>query len=137
MVSKLQAWRRLGGAVLVWCLAAAASRGQFTVVKGLFRGPDAVSLTVDRFEELKDSLPASGVICYLSDIDPSQRNGQRLWYLAEYSLAPLVLRTGIDCEQVVGMFSDRATAADLIRSSGLEIERRYDANLVLLRRKRP
>jgi hypothetical protein len=92
---------------------------------------------VNRFEELKDSLPASGVICYLSDIDPRRQNGQRLWYLAEYSLAPLVLRAGADCEQVVGMFSDRATAADLIRSSGLEIERRYDANLILLRRKRP
>jgi hypothetical protein len=89
----------------------------------------------DRFEEIKNQLPDHGTVGYLSDVNPPKQLGAELLYLAEYSLAPLVLEPGTDRGLVLGNFADPSAAADLVERSGLEIVRRYDAGVLLLRRK--
>jgi hypothetical protein len=98
---------------------------------------DPFTLGEDTFEEIKDSLPPHGVVGYLSDLDPHHGEGSAAWYLAEYSLAPIVLDPRMDRDTVVGIFTNPTAAADLIGRNGLEIVRRYDAGLMLLRRKNP
>jgi len=55
-----------------------------------------------RFDEVKKILPARGVICYTHPhIDPSANKN---YFLAQYALAPLVLRTSRDCDLLVADF---------------------------------
>jgi hypothetical protein len=130
-----QATRGLAAAAMMLCLAAFASWKQFARTTHSRGEPDAMSLTADRFEELKDNLPAHGVVCYLSDMDFEDQTGSGSFYLAAYSLAPVVLRAGTDCETVVGNFADPAAAPTIIEKNGLQVLRRYYPGLMLLQRK--
>jgi hypothetical protein len=131
-----QAERGLAAAALVLGLAAVTSWQQFARATRPPGETDSLSLAADRFEELKDSLPAHGVVCYLSDMDIKEQTGSGFYYLAAYSLAPVVLRAGTDCDTVVGNFADPAAAPAIIERNGLQVLRRYYAGLLLLQRKR-
>ena len=140
MTSRLWKLGPTAGTALLLCLSAASS---WTLLKGAIlrlNRPNTQSLLIDRFEELKADLPAYGTVGFLSDLPASaadmQDSGRAvIWFLAEYSLAPIVLKPGADTEMVVACFDDPAKSAAIIASSGLEIVRRYDAGLLLLRRK--
>ncbi len=105
--------RRTAAAGLVLCLAAVTSREQLTRPRRPAGALDPLPLIVERYEQ-----------------------GSAAYYLAEYSLAPLVLRIGTDCEATVGSFADPGKAPSLLERNGLEATRQYDAGLMLLRRKR-
>ena len=128
--------RRTAAAGLVLCLAAVTSREQLTRPRRPAGALDPLPLIVERYEQLQVDLPSRGVVCYLSDVDPRTEQGSAAYYLAEYSLAPLVLRIGTDYEATVGSFADPGKAPSLLERNGLEATRQYDAGLMLLRRKR-
>ena len=65
-------------------------------------GSEAVAY-VRRFDAIKKVLPARGVICYAPD-PHVEINGNKDYFLAQYALAPLVLRTGRDCDLLVTNF---------------------------------
>ena len=65
-------------------------------------GSEAVAY-LRRFDEVKRILPARGVICYMPDphLNPSANKN---YFLAQYALAPLVLRTNRDCDLLLADF---------------------------------
>jgi hypothetical protein len=130
MALRWQLARQFGAAALLVCLVCLASWREFADATA----PDTVSETIESYDELKSSLPAHGVACYFSDKDVEAQ--AFLWYLAEYSLAPLVLRPGSDCEWLIGRFENPGTV-NTLDSLGLRIERSYGPQLLLLRRKQP
>jgi len=130
MTSRWQVARQFGAAALVICLVCMASWKEFSAPIA----PDTVSPTIEDYAELKSSLPSHGVACYFSDKDVESQAA--LWYLAEYTLAPLVLRVGSDCGWAIGRFENPRTV-DTLDSIGFRIERAYGPQLLLLRRKQP
>jgi hypothetical protein len=96
--------------------------------------PDWVTSNEHRFDELKKSLPPSGVVGYLSDLDLGGNEGSAAWYTAEYSLVPLRLSPECDCESVIGNFTDSSVAPVVAKSRGLAIVRDFGRGVVLLRR---
>jgi hypothetical protein len=130
-----------GGAravLLATCLTVGSSFTQISHAILNFRQTDLLTLfPVDRFDALKIGLPDHGVVCYLTDMDLTTQSGQAVWYLAEYSVAPVVLRLGVDCGSVVGIFEHPSAAAAIVERNGLQIVRVYDAGLMMLRTKRP
>lgn len=119
---------------LLLCLAAA---GAYREVGRILRpepASDPVSLAVARFEDMKDSLPERGELCFVSEPDPLH-SGSAPLFLAQYALAPLVVKVGDECDLLLGEFDDSQLAAAL-RKSGAQVLRR-DGGLTLLRRRRP
>jgi hypothetical protein len=131
---------RGGGRAVLFalCLTVGSSFAQISHAILNFRQTDLLTLfSVDRFDALKTGLPDHGVVCYLTDMDLTTRSGQAVWYLAEYSVAPVVLRPGADCGSVVGTFEHPSSAAAIVERNGLQVVRVYDAGLMMLQTKRP
>jgi len=131
MTLRLQLARQLCAAALVVCLVCLASWKEFLGPAP----PDTISPIIDQYEELKSSLPSHGVVCYFTDSDV-MKNQAALWFLAEYTLVPLVVRVGSDCEWAIGAF-ENSLNVDRLDSIGFRIERAYGPQLLLLRRKQP
>jgi hypothetical protein len=80
--------RVIGGALLVWCLLAAASA--FRVA--LARDRDPIARLDEEFRALVFDLPTRGVIGYLEPYEDAGSNAAiRAYYAAQYALAPRVL----------------------------------------------
>lgn len=71
---------------------------------GAAGGAEAVPY-IERFGAVKNVLPARGVICYAPDprVEP---NATKDYFLAQYALAPLVLRTTGGCDLLITNFAD-------------------------------
>jgi hypothetical protein len=92
---------------------------------------DAVSRHEARLRSLRAVLPARGEVGYVaSGADPVGR-----LYLAQYALAPVVLRPGAERELVVVDADDAMPAARLAASGRFDVVRDFGAGLVLLRRR--
>jgi hypothetical protein len=62
-----------------------------------------ISKYEQRFAQCRKSLPATGTVGYISDTtDPFNRD--KRWYLAQYALAPLVLKRETSYPVVLGNF---------------------------------
>jgi hypothetical protein len=72
-----------------------------------------------RFEGLRPLLPANGVVGYLSDIPVGDKQSTGEYYLAQYSLAPVVVVTNTDQRLVVGNFHTPDPDASLYTKQGL------------------
>jgi hypothetical protein len=92
-------------------------------------GRDEVSQAEARFAPLRPLLPAHGVVGYLSDRPDAVPER----YLAQYALAPLVLRPGPDGDAVVGNFFDPAEGPRLAAAASLAVVRDLGQGLLLLR----
>jgi hypothetical protein len=77
---------------------------------------DVASVSDNRLGSLKHCLPSRTVVGFLSDAI-SNANGldhEMLYYSAQYSLAPLLVRNSPHCEYVVGRFRSRAEALKIL-----------------------
>ncbi|HEX7960833.1 MAG TPA: hypothetical protein VF493_13000 [Terriglobales bacterium] len=95
---------RAGAAlVLLLLLALLSSRDLLRITShGQAGGAEAVTY-IQRFDAVRKLLPARGVICYLPDphIEP---NTTKDYFLAQYALAPLVLRTSSGCDLLIANY---------------------------------
>jgi len=132
----MHALRGLAAAGLVLCLSLAGSWAEVARRRGVPADALLFSLLIQRYESLEIALPSHREVCYISDLDPGTQQGQLFYYLAEYSLAPRVVRAGTDCEITIGSFAQAAAAPAIIEQKGLRIVRRYDAGLMLLEHRR-
>src|SRR5947207_11824174 len=94
------------GLILLLLVALLSSRELLRITShGRAGGSEAVPY-FRRFDAIKNVLPARGVICYTPDprIEPSTNKD---YFLAQYALAPLVLRTNRDFDLLVANFPDQ------------------------------
>lgn len=86
---------------------------------------------------LRTFLPKTDRVGYLSDVAPVDPvlNAQTVkkYYLTQYALAPIVVRSGTKDEFIIGCFSDPKLAA--IQTTGLTVVKDFGDGLVLLRKK--
>jgi hypothetical protein len=120
-------------AILLLFLAAAGTYMEFRLGMQPIPAADPVAIAAEHFRKLRDSLPPHGEACYLTDTD-LQSVSFSSFYLAEYSIAPIVLKLGADCEIVIGDFVNPTEAPGIIKQNGLQVVRRFDAGLMLLKR---
>ena len=91
-------------------------------------GQDYVSPADERFAQLKNDLPARGVVGYISDeTDVNERT--KKYYLAQYALAPLIVVNNTDQTLVIGDFNKEESAV----SGNLVLLKRFGNGVVLFR----
>jgi hypothetical protein len=91
-------------------------------------GRDYVSPADERFAQLKNDLPARGVVGYISDeTDVNERT--KKYYLAQYALAPLIVVNNTDQTLVIGDFNKEESAV----TGNLVLLKRFENGVVLFR----
>ena len=125
------ALRVRAGLILLLLIALLSSRELLRITShGQAGGSEAVTY-LRRFDEVKKILPARGVICYTHPhIDPSANKN---YFLAQYALAPLVLRTSRDCDLLVADFPGVFSTTKLEDRDYLPV-RDFGNGVALLRR---
>lgn len=101
----------------------------------LARQPYAVdgdNLYLIRFEGVKSALPQRGVICYAPNPDGGFE-AKKHYFLAQYALAPLVLRTATDCDTLLADFP-AGSAPDSVLSRQFVVLKDFGNGVLLLRR---
>ncbi len=72
-------------------------------------GRDRISQYAERFNVLRNAVPPHTLVGYLTDLPPDSLSTDPVavehFYLAQYALAPALLKPGADAEFVVGNFS--------------------------------
>jgi hypothetical protein len=106
--------------------------------------PDEISTYERRFTELRAMLPARGVVGYLDQPDPAGATPReanaaallhfRRYLLAQYTLAPVLLKESTEPELVIGNFEPGAA---LPAPTGLRVDKDFGDGLVLFRRSGP
>ena len=116
------------------CLLAGSllSSGGLLKLAGAPESVDVDNLYLNRFTSIKSSLPARGAVCYVPSPDNSFQT-KKGYFLAQYALAPLLLRANADCEPLIGDFPDGAGPAPLDRQH-LVVVYDFGDGLLLLRR---
>lgn len=103
--------------------------------------PDEVTLYEARLRELKQALPAHGVVGYVSDStgdaerpdsDQARRSFKR-YLLTQYALVPVVVVRSVNAELVVGDFE----ASGGFLPPGFTAVRDFGEGVVLFKRVRP
>jgi hypothetical protein len=103
------------GLVLILLVALLSSRELLRLTShGQAGGSEAVAY-IRRFDAAKKVLPARGVICYTPD-PHADINSNKDYFLAQYALAPLVLRTDRDCDLLVANFPGESPAVKITSS---------------------
>lgn len=92
---------------------------------------DQDALYIARFDEIKKALPARGVVCYITNSDDSFA-AKKNYFLAQYALAPLVVRTEADCDPLIGDFPASTTPS--VDSRRFVVLRNFGNGLTLLGR---
>jgi len=97
---------------------------------------DSITLNERRFDGVKKNLAAQGVVGYVSDLDPSSIAGTAARYLAQYSLAPLLVEYPArpDRQIVSGDFSNALAAPAIAQRERLQVVHNFGAGVLLLRR---
>lgn len=116
------------------CLLAGSllSSGELLKLSLAPESTDGDNLYLNRFSAIKSSLPERGVVCYLPSPDSSFQ-AKKGYFLAQYALAPLVLRADADCEPLIGNFPEGATPA-LLNQQHLVVVHDFGDGLLVLRR---
>ena len=121
------------GILLLLCLLSAA---RFVVVPDrgdlLLGRPISVSQYERRFDGLRKSLPASGVVGYLGD---ENSYGLPNYFLAQYALAPLIVDHSPDHALVVGNFVSSSLSSVRNRPPDLIVVQDFGDGVCLLEKR--
>jgi hypothetical protein len=93
---------------------------------------DEDTLYLRRFDAIRSTLPKRGVVCYVPSPDDSF-DAKKHYFLAQYALAPLVVRTTPDCEPLIGDFPTADIPASVCGSQ-FSVLQDFGNGLLLLRR---
>jgi len=85
------------GLLLAWCLVAALSALRDARAHPL----DPTAALDQEFSALAWALPAHGVIGYLDHYDDAGSEEARMWYTAQYALAPRLLEVHLGPENLI------------------------------------
>jgi hypothetical protein len=98
-------------------------------------GSSAAGIEMDakRFRNLREALPARGVVGYLSDTTEGLE-GSRAYYLTQYYLAPVVVARDPAHEPVIANFASPAVVGAAAVAEDLTVARDFGNGLALLRR---
>jgi hypothetical protein len=116
------------------CLLAVGllSSGQLLKLTYQPHPPDEDNLYLGRFDGIKSMLPQRGVVCYTPNPE-SSFDAKKHYFLAQYALAPLVVRPTADCDPLVGDFAFGSTAAS-VSGQQFIVQKDFGNGLMLLRR---
>jgi hypothetical protein len=126
--------------------SAVTSLARVRAIYHSFRSPaeDEISRYERRMLELRDALPARGIVGYVTDPPLEDTSSARVaadlhdhfkaYILAQYVLAPRVVVVDTAREWVVGNYGENRTAPTL---PGFRIARAFGRGLVLYRRAEP
>ena len=116
------------------CLLAGAllSSGELLKLSRMPTSVDGDNLYLKRFDAIKSSLPSRGVVCYLPNPESSFQ-AKKDYFLAQYALAPLLLRANADCETVIGDFAGGAPS-EVLNQQHVVLVHDFGDGLLLLRR---
>ena len=105
---------------------------------------DPVTLHEERIAKLKEALPASGEVGYVTTVENEkifayERAFQNVEFLAQYvatqyTLAPLIVRNSPEPALVVGNFLDGPPAPGFLEKNGLVPIKDFGDGLILYRR---
>ncbi len=98
------------------------------------RDPYQTAAQAARLADLRASVPEDAVLGYLTDLAPGSLAASASFNVAQYTLAPRLLRQDTTQPQVFGNFTHPADFAALGREHGLRIERDFGAGVVLFRK---
>jgi hypothetical protein len=109
------------GLILLTLIALLSSRELLRITSHGQAGGSEAGAYLRRFDEVKKILPTRGVICYAPDphVDP---NTNKDYFLAQYALAPLVLRTNRECDLLVANFPGQSPSVKLDSTDYLLVE---------------
>jgi len=93
---------------------------------------DGDTLYLHRFDALKGALPRRGVVCYAPSPEISFET-KKHYFLAQYAVAPVVLRTGKDCDLLISDFPGGPPQA-VSTDGGWTVSRDFGNGLLLLER---
>ena len=116
------------------CLLAGSLLSSWRLLR-LAPAPESVdvdNLYLHRFVSIKRSLPEHGEVCYVPSPDNSFQT-KKGYFLAQYALAPLLLRPSADCQPLIGDFPDGATPA-FLKQQHLVVLYDFGDGLLMLRR---
>ena len=89
---------------------------------------------LERFLTLRQVLPKRGVVGYISDDTTDEDIFAPRKYLAQYSLAPVILARSLDCSLVVGNFRNHPPDFESYRKMGLTPLRDFGNGVILFTR---
>ncbi|MBL7070634.1 MAG: hypothetical protein ISS26_00470 [Candidatus Omnitrophica bacterium] len=102
-------------------------------------GRDVVTSYDRRYEAMRDSLPDSGAVGYITDKEPeelfSDSYAVQRFFLTKYALSPLIVVNGIDKEYVVGDFQGGTPQKEEYDKWGLSMVRDFGKGAILFKRK--
>jgi hypothetical protein len=98
------------------------------------RDPYQTAAQAARLADLRAALPQDAVLGYLTDLEPGSVAASASFNIAQYALAPRLLRQDAEQPELFGNFSRPADFAAVGRRHGLRIERDFGAGVVLLRK---
>ncbi len=113
-------------------MASLYSSGQLLKLTDSPGSPDVDNLYLERFDIIRSSLPKRGVVCYMPSPD-SSFEAKKHYFLAQYALAPLVIRATADCDPLIGDFPDGFSPAS-VDGQQLVVLKDFGNGLLLLRR---
>ncbi len=94
----------------------------------------AVQIQPSRFRGVVETVPASAVIGYITDLDPKSTSATVIFRTAQYALAPRLLQLGSAQEWVIGNFSQSGDFQAIGAAQGLRLIRDYNNGVVLYHR---
>jgi hypothetical protein len=127
---KLRSSLRIAAALCVLGVSLVSGFELFKLVRNPL-APDQDALYIARFDGIKKALPTRGVVCYVTTSDDSFA-AKKNYFLAQYALAPLVLRTAADCDPLIGDFP--ASSIPPLDSRRFVVLRNFGNGLTLLGR---
>jgi hypothetical protein len=122
----------LGVALSMW--GAVEYFGFETAYQKQSRDPYQVAAQAARFEGILALVWEDAVLGYATDLEPGSVAALAMFNVAQYTLAPRILRQDTAQTRVLGNFARPADFGALGRQHGLSIERDFQNGIVLFRR---
>lgn len=92
-----------------------------------------IALFQERFSEIRKSLPAHGMVGYLTDAAPNPATRSTEYYLTQYALSPVVLVDNSNQPLVVANFHTVSPDKALLSATRLTPVRNFGNGVFLLR----
>jgi hypothetical protein len=123
---------------LLGVLCALWSFGRVLTFDFRFFGHPGIAAYESRFDELRDALPARGIVGYATDVPPEKiftnPKATAFFYVAQYALAPLIVANDPERELVIGNFH-RPPALPPGAAEIWSVSKDFGDGLYLLRRR--
>ncbi len=130
---------RLAGVCLLALIGLASSASLVWHAEPIRRGradEDETVLSLRRFEPLRRVLPPHATVGYEADSpNPLEdRADVKLFYFAQYALAPVIVVAGADRDLVIGNYQDPGKNCRICRSERFVLQSDFGGGLMLFRR---